>query len=56
MTYVALGSSFAAGPGIAPVVQKAALRSGRNYPHQVAERLSLRLVDVTCTGQRPLPF
>ena len=51
-TYVALGSSFAAGPGIAPVVHKGALRSGRNYPHQVAEQLSMRLIDVTCTGAK----
>src|SRR5205807_9220670 len=51
-TYVALGSSFAAGPGIAPVVHRGALRSGRNYPHQVAEQLSMRLIDVTCTGAK----
>jgi lysophospholipase L1-like esterase len=49
-TYVALGSSFAAGPGIAPQVDKPARRSNRNYPHQVAEALSLHLVDVTCSG------
>lgn len=49
-TYVALGSSFAAGPGIASQVDKPARRSDRNYPHQVAEALSLRLVDVTCSG------
>ncbi|GAB3830908.1 GDSL-type esterase/lipase family protein [Kribbella italica] len=48
--YVALGSSFAAGPGIAPVLDKAAGRSGRNYPHLVAERLGLDLVDVTYSG------
>jgi lysophospholipase L1-like esterase len=49
-TYVALGSSFAAGPGIGPVVGRRAGRSGRNYPHQVAAALSLRLVDVTRSG------
>ncbi|GAA4806185.1 SGNH/GDSL hydrolase family protein [Actinomycetospora chlora] len=48
--YVALGSSFAAGPGIPPLVDRAALRSGRNYPHLLAERLGLPLVDVTCSG------
>ncbi|MEV6283704.1 SGNH/GDSL hydrolase family protein [Kribbella sp. NPDC051770] len=48
--YVALGSSFAAGPGISPVVDKAAGRSGRNYPRLVAERLGLDLVDVTYSG------
>lgn len=49
-TYVALGSSFAAGPGIKPVLHKAAQRSGRNYAHLVAEALELHLVDVTYSG------
>ncbi|NMO04803.1 SGNH/GDSL hydrolase family protein [Gordonia sp. TBRC 11910] len=49
-TYVAMGSSYAAGPGIAPVVDHGCWRSGRNYPHQVAAALRLRLVDVTCSG------
>jgi lysophospholipase L1-like esterase len=49
-TYVALGSSFAAGPGIEPIVADGPKRSGRNYAHQVAEALSLRLVDVTSSG------
>jgi lysophospholipase L1-like esterase len=49
-SYVALGSSFAAGPGIKPRLDKAASRSGRNYPHLVAEALGLELVDVTCSG------
>jgi lysophospholipase L1-like esterase len=49
-TYVALGSSYAAGPGITPVLNAGALRSGRNYAHQIAGRLSLQLVDVTCSG------
>ncbi len=35
----ALGSSFAAGPGIAPIEDPAAMRSARNYAHQLAERL-----------------
>jgi lysophospholipase L1-like esterase len=48
--YVALGSSFAAGPGISPIVQKAAGRSGRNYPRLVAAELGLELVDVTYSG------
>ncbi|MFJ6900705.1 SGNH/GDSL hydrolase family protein [Streptomyces hokutonensis] len=47
---VALGSSFAAGPGIEPVVDKAAGRSGRNYPHLVASRLGARLTDLTMSG------
>jgi hypothetical protein len=48
--YVALGSSFAAGPGIPPVSGRAARRSGRNYVHQVSQALSLRLTDVTFSG------
>jgi lysophospholipase L1-like esterase len=41
---------MAAGPGISPLVDLGALRSGRNYPHQVAGRLGLALRDVTCSG------
>lgn len=47
-----MGSSFAAGPGIAP----ADLSSGRcgrsieNYAHQLASRRNLSLSDVTCGG------
>jgi lysophospholipase L1-like esterase len=36
--YVALGSSFAAGPGIDPIVHAPAGRSGNNYAHLVATR------------------
>ena len=49
-THVALGSSFAAGPGIEPVLVPACGRSGRNYAHLVAERLGYDLVDVTSGG------
>ena len=51
--YVALGSSMAAGPGIAPRAKDAprrAARSAANYPHLVAQRLGLDLVDVTYSG------
>ena len=48
--YVSLGSSFASGPGIKPVVDKAAGRSERNYAHLVAEALDLQLTDVTYSG------
>ncbi|MEI8409901.1 MULTISPECIES: SGNH/GDSL hydrolase family protein [unclassified Kribbella] len=48
--YVALGSSYAAGPGISPIVHKAAGRSGSNYPHLVAAELGLDLVDVSYSG------
>ncbi|ARC58020.1 Lipase 2 [Frondihabitans sp. 762G35] len=46
----ALGSSFAAGPGIEPVADAAALRSERNYAHQLAARLGADLVDLTVSG------
>lgn len=51
--YVALGSSFAAGPGIAPRVPGSPRRAGRsrgNYPHLVAAAAGLELTDVTCSG------
>lgn len=48
--YVALGASYAAGPGIPPVLDEGCLRSARNYPGQLAEALGLELVDVTCSG------
>lgn len=50
--YVALGSSFAAGPGIAgqDPASGRCTRSSGNYAHQLAERLGLRLVDVSCSG------
>jgi len=51
--YVALGSSFAAGPGIpdrVPGSPRGAGRSTGNYAHLVARRLGLDLVDVTYSG------
>ncbi|WP_118914087.1 SGNH/GDSL hydrolase family protein [Mycobacterium shigaense] len=51
--YVALGSSMAAGPGIAPRAAGAPRWSGRsasNYPHLVAECCGLELTDVTFSG------
>lgn len=51
--YVALGSSFAAGPGIEPGAAGAPALSGRsavNYPHLVAQRLGYDLIDVTFSG------
>ena len=51
--YVALGSSMAAGPGIRPDAAGSPVRAGRsarNYPHLVAERAGLDLVDVTYSG------
>jgi len=49
-TYVALGDSFAAGPGIPDTTGGACLRSTANYPNLVAARLHLSLTDVTCSG------
>lgn len=46
----ALGSSFAAGPGIDPVADPVAARSERNYPHQLARRLGAQLTDLTISG------
>ena len=46
----ALGSSFAAGPGIEPIIDKAALRSGNNYAHQLAKKLNASLLDLTVSG------
>lgn len=48
--YVALGSSFASGPGIDPIIDAACSRSGANYPHLVAATHDLQLADVTCGG------
>lgn len=51
--YVALGSSFAAGPGVGPNTPGTPDRCGRgtlNYPNLLAEKLKLSLVDATCSG------
>ena len=51
--YVAMGSSFAAGPGIAPCAPASPRRAGRssgNYAHLVARALGLDLHDVTYSG------
>lgn len=51
--YVALGSSYAAGAGIGPLVSGTPERCGRtvnNYAHLLAARLRLELVDASCGG------
>lgn len=51
--YVAMGSSFAAGPGIPDYYETPALpcaRSTGNYAHLLAARLDLTLTDVSCSG------
>lgn len=53
--YVAMGSSFAAGPGIAPPAKgspRRCARSANNYAHLLAKRLALDLTDVTCSGAK----
>ncbi|MFT5842394.1 MAG: lysophospholipase L1-like esterase [Pseudohongiellaceae bacterium] len=47
--YVALGSSFAAGPGVATQLGTCG-RSDHNYSHLVAAELGLTLTDVSCNG------
>jgi lysophospholipase L1-like esterase len=52
-TYVAMGSSFAAGPGIPDYYEATpapCYRSTQNYAHQLADRLKLTLIDVSCSG------
>ncbi|MET8894206.1 ricin-type beta-trefoil lectin domain protein [Streptomyces albogriseolus] len=52
--YVALGSSFAAGPGIPPLQPSdgasACSRSANNYPGLVAREIGADLTDVSCSG------
>jgi lysophospholipase L1-like esterase len=51
--YVAMGSSFAAGPGIGSAEAGAPPRCQRstdNYAHQLARALDLALADVSCGG------
>jgi len=46
----ALGSSFAAGPGLPPYADVAALRSLRNYPRLLGQLLDAELVDLSVSG------
>jgi lysophospholipase L1-like esterase len=51
--YAALGSSFAAGPGISSVEAGSPPRCARsvdNYAHQLARRRGLLLTDASCSG------
>jgi lysophospholipase L1-like esterase len=51
--YVAMGSSFAAGPSVGSPVQDSPAvcrRSAYNYPHLLAQIRHLMLTDVTCSG------
>jgi lysophospholipase L1-like esterase len=51
--YVAMGSSYAAGPGILPIVAGSpplCARSADDYAHVLARLHALSLVDVSCSG------
>jgi lysophospholipase L1-like esterase len=54
LNYVAMGSSFAAGPGIPPAQPgsgaTACSRSGGNYPSVVARDIGAVLTDASCSG------
>ncbi|MEU9456415.1 SGNH/GDSL hydrolase family protein [Streptomyces sp. NPDC048277] len=54
LDYVAMGSSFAAGPSIPPVQSSsgaaACSRSSNNYASIVARGIGAKLTDVTCSG------
>jgi lysophospholipase L1-like esterase len=46
----ALGSSFAAGPGLDPIIDTDAMRSGANYAHRLAQAIGADLIDLTVSG------
>lgn len=48
--YVALGSSFASGPGLGPMPADGCLRSTANYASYAAAALNLKLTDVSCAS------
>jgi hypothetical protein len=54
LTYAAIGSSFAAGPGIPPVQPgsgaAACARSANNYPSIVTREIGANLTDASCSG------
>ncbi len=50
MLIAALGSSFAAGPTLEPVADRAAMRSAINYPSRLATALGADLIDLTVSG------
>jgi lysophospholipase L1-like esterase len=50
-TYVALGDSYTAAPGVPQTeATTGCFRSDGNYPHLVADRLGSPVVDVSCSG------
>jgi GDSL-like lipase/acylhydrolase family protein len=58
-SYVAMGDSYTAGPGITPPSPTApadCAQSAANYPHLVASALGLSLTDVSCSGAKTENF
>jgi len=58
-SYVAMGDSYTAGPGILPYSPTAPPECGQstaNYPHLVAAALNLSLTDVSCGGAKTENF
>jgi len=49
-TYVAMGDSYTAAPGVGDTVDTGCSRSSSNYPSLVAAELGLALTDVSCGG------
>ena len=49
-TYVALGSSNAAGPGAGALMEGPCLRGEESYPRVLAARLGLDLIDASCSA------
>ena len=49
-TYVALGSSAAAGPGAGALLDGPCLRSEESYPRVLAARLGMELIDASCSA------
>jgi hypothetical protein len=59
ISYVAMGDSYTAGPGIAPPSPTApadCAQSAANYPHLTATALGLTLTDVSCSGASTKDF
>ncbi|MFD3373522.1 MULTISPECIES: SGNH/GDSL hydrolase family protein [unclassified Streptomyces] len=50
VNYVALGDSYASGPGIPTQVDSACARSDRNHPSLLAAARNWQLTDVSCSG------
>lgn len=50
LSYVALGDSYSAGSFVRPWNTDGCGRSEQDYPHQAAQRLKLKLTDITCSA------